>query len=758
MKFSKLLLPAVLFSCYAQAEQFVVDDVRVEGLQRLTAGSFFNYLPVKRGDLLDDADFSQVVRKLYETEFFEDIKLLRDGNSLIVEVVERPVIGEVQVEGNSHIKTKDLLKGLVALGLGEGDTYDIAKLNRAERELMNLYYSRSKFDVIVSGKAVPLGDGRVKMAFDIQEGISARIKQINIVGNQAFSQQNLLGEIELTPTKWHSTLTRGDRYSGEKLNADVDAIEAYYLNRGFLDFRIDSTQVSLTDDKKDVYITINLTEGLPYRIAGSSFSSTEILGADALNELLRYGVGDYYSRDNVRRSQIAVKNALGDKGYAFANVQIVPLINRDLQEVELKYLIKPGRRTYVRRVEFKGNYKTNDEVLRREMRQMEAAVYNHTKLERSAQRLRRLGYITSVKRMERRVPSRPDQVDVVYELVETPNRSIKAGVGYGSSTGVLYNASYNTANFLGTGNYFSFDFSKSSSQQNYSIDFTDPYFTVDGVSRSFSLYYNKRDEDAGDVGDWASDNWGAFLRFGFPIDEYESFRVGGGFRNTEITTGSTVTKEIPVWLGEHGNDFNEIVLDFNWMHDTRDSTIFATEGSITRVNAEVVTPGSSETYFKAGVRNRTYFQLHDKLIASVRGDLSYGDGYGSSDDLPFFRHYYAGGLSTVRGFQNNSLGPRWDDGKGDIKGGNLRVTGGAELIMPWHLGQDAETVRIGAFADFGNVYDSGHFDSKDLRYSAGLFLLWRSPVGPLNISYGVPLNEKKDDSIERFQFTLGVPF
>ncbi|PID65145.1 MAG: outer membrane protein assembly factor BamA [Gammaproteobacteria bacterium] len=523
-----------------------------------------------------------------------------------------------------------------------------------------------------------------------------------------------------------------------------------------MDFRIHSTQVSLTDDKKHVYITINIDEGLPYRISESQFSALKVLTKEQLQDLIAYGVGDYYSRSKVRRTQNAIKEALGDLGYAFANVQVLPRVDKKRQEVALQYVINPNRRTYVRRIEFTGNYKTNDEVLRREMRQMEAAPYNHSKLERSSQRLQRLGYITSVKRSERPVDGRPDQVDVVYEIVETPNRSITAGVGYGSESGVLFNVGYETANFLGTGNRFSFDFSNSDTSRNYSLEFTDPYFTVDGISRSFSLYYSERNESAADIGDWTSDNWGAFLRFGFPINEYESFRIGGGYRGIEIKTGTSVAPEIPEWLAENGSKFNEFVLDFNWTHDTRDKTIFANSGAITRFSAEVVTPGSDETYYKVGLRNRTYFKLHEKLLTSVRADVSYGDGYSKSDNLPFYRHYYAGGLRTVRGFKTNSLGPRWSND--DVKGGDLRVTGGAELIFPWHLGQEAETVRLGAFVDFGNVFaGTDDFDVADFRYSTGLYVLWRSPIGPLNLSYATPLNEKPGDELERFQFTIGVP-
>lgn len=756
MKLSKWLILAVFFSSVAHAKRFVINDVRVEGLQRITAGSFFNYLPVKRGDSVDEADFSGIIRQLYQTQFFDNINLSRDGNTLVVSVQERPVIGEIRISGNKDLKKSDLLKGLADNGLGEGDTFDTVKLNRVEQDLLNLYYSRSKFDVILNASSVPLGDNRVAVVLDIQEGISARIKQINIVGNKAFSEAELLKQLKSTTSRWHSVLTKNDQYSGEKLKADVDTLESFYLDRGFINFRVNSSQVSLTDDKKHVYITINIDEGLPYRISGSTFAGQQILNKEQLQGLLKYGVGDYYSRQKVRQSQTAIKESLGDLGYAFADVQVLPRVNKKVREIALQYVLNPNRKTYVRRVEFTGNYKTNDEVLRREMRQMEAAPYNYTKLERSTQRLQRLGYISSVKRSQRPVAGKPDQVDVVYDVVETPNRSVTAGIGYGSSSGVLFNAGYETANFLGTGNRFIFDFSTSDTSRSYAIEFTDPYFTVDGVSRSFSLYFRKDNEKKANIGDWTSDNWGAFLRFGFPVNEYESFRIGGGYRGIKIKTGNTVSPEIPTWLAKHGSKFNEFVLDFNWTHDTRDKTVFSNSGAITRFSAEVTVPGSDETYYKVGLRNRTYFKLHEKLLTAVRGDVSYGDGYGKSDDLPFFRHYYAGGLRTVRGFKTNSLGPRWSNN--DINGGDLRVSGGAELILPWYLGQNNESVRLGAFVDFGNVFKSASdFDVGDFRYSAGLYVLWRSPVGPLNLSYGVPLNEKKGDELERFQFTIGVP-
>ncbi len=759
MKKANLLI-ALLFTFNAvQADTFQVSDIRVSGLQRITAGSFFNYMPVKRGSTITNADYPNIIRKLHKTGFFKDVKLSRDGNILVIEVEESPVVSKLNITGNAEIKDKDLLRGLVSLGLGEGDTFTEMKLSRVKKELLNLYHSRSKFDVIIDANARALGNGKVEIDINIKEGISARIKQINIVGNKAFSEKLLLDKLRLTESKWHSILTKHDRYSGEKLKADIDALEAFYYNRGYLDFRINSTQVSLTDDKKDVYITISINEGLPYRIDKNIYTGSKLLTDKQLNNLMQYGVGDYYSRAKVRESQLNIKNALGEKGYAFADVRILPKVNKKQHYVVLTYDLQPKQRTYVRRVEFTGNYKTNDEVLRREMRQLEAAPYNHSKLTRSDQRISRLAYIKNVERHTVPVPGHPDQVDIVYKVQEVPNRSITGGIGYGSSSGAMVNAGYESGNFLGTGNRFKFDFSTSKQEKNYNMTFTDPYFTADGISRTVQLYYNATNKSKTDIGDWTSDNMGAFLRFGFPIDEYESYALGLGYRGTKIKTGNSAPQELLGWTDKHGKTFHEYMLDFNWTHDTRDSYVFANKGSITRLNAEIAMPGSTETYYKINARNRSYFPLSDNLLLSVRGDVSYGDGFGKTKDVPFFRHYYAGGLTTVRGFASNSLGPHWDNGKGGVKGGDLRVTGGAELILPWTFGQDTESVRLGLFSDFGNVYNSAKdFDTSDFRYSAGAYVLWRSPIGPLNLSYGVPLNDKKGDDIERFQFTIGAPF
>jgi len=740
-----------------QASAFVVADVHVEGLQRISPDSFFNYLPVKRGEKITDEDFPDIIRQLYKTGFFKVIDISRDGDILVINVIERPIIGAINIQGSKDIKVADLLKGLATAGLAEGAAFDSARLHEVDKALLELYYTRSKYDVIVDVKTRPLARNRIALDINVKEGISARIKQINIVGNRAFSERALLDLMKLKTQHFFAIFTKSDQYSGEKLSADINRLRSYYLNRGFLDFKIDATHVSLTPDKKYVYITINITEGLPYRVSGVTFSPVKELSQASLHDLLTYGIGSYYSQQKIQISQQNIKARLGDFGYALAQVQIFPNIDKRRQEVSLQYDIHPGKVTYVRRITYRGNHKTNDKILRREMRQIEAAVYNQSKVSRSTQRLRRLENITAAKQKVVPVAGHPDQVDIVYDVAERNNRTFVGSVGYGSSSRLVLSGTYQTRDFLGTGTHFTINVDSSHADRNYALSFTEPYYTVDGVSRTLKFFYNTKDESKHDIGDWQTDNYGAFVYHGFPANEDESFKIGVGYRNTRVKTGQGVASEIGAIIAKNGDTYKELVGDFSWTHDTRDNTFFATSGSITRLSTAIVLPGSTSTYYTLGMRNRSYVGIGDKLIASIRGDVSYGGGYGSTDELPFFRNYYAGGLTTVRGFKTNTLGPRWSNG--DIKGGNLRVTGGAELILPVTLGKDRDTVRLGLFADFGNVYDGiNDFDVADFRYSAGLYLLWNTPVGPLNLSYGVPLNNKKGDESQRFQFSIGVPF
>lgn len=757
MLFKKALLSTLSLFIVFYSHAFVIDDVRVLGLQRITAGTFFNYLPVTKGDNIDESDYPHIIRELYKTEFFDDVVIEREGNTLIVKVDERPIIGEINIDGNKDLTTSNITEGLAGIGVSQGNSFDELRVNVIQQELLNLYYARSKYDVIINIVDVPLGDNRVAVNINIQEGISARIKQINIVGNKAFSESRLLREMESSTPSLFSIITKSDQYSGERLRADIESLEAFYLNRGFLDFRVESSQVSLTSDKESVYITINISEGEPYRVDTYTFTGSDLISAEELEEKVTFSVGDYYSRKEVKTTQESLQAAYADLGYAFTDIQVLPTINEEQHVVGITFVASPGKKTYVRRILFQGNYKTNDEVLRREMRQMEAAVYNRSKVVRSEERVRRLGHITNVVKREVPVEGSPEQVDVIYEVTEEPTRNITASIGYGSTSGVILSAGYETANFLGTGNIFNIDFSTSDTEKSYSVKFTDPYWTVDGISRTFRLYYQEEDEDESNISDWTRDTWGGALSFGFPINEYESFFTGVEYRGVHINEGDEVPYEISDYLDEHGDTFDELVLDFNWTHDTRDKTIFATKGSITRLGTEIVTPGSDEKYYKLSARNRTYFQYNEGLVFALRGDISYGDGYGGTDGLPFYANYYAGGLSTVRGYKTNTLGPTYTNG--DRTGGALRTTFGAEVILPWNLGVDEDNIRVAGFIDGGNVFaDSGDFDAGDLRYSAGMYILWRSPIGPLNLSYAFPLNDEDEDDLEQFQFTFGIPF
>lgn len=763
-----LILFSLCFVRVAFADAFVISDIRVVGLQRLTAGSVFNYVPYRVGDSVSEADYARIIRALYETSFFETVDLRRDGDVLVIDVIERPVIGELNIEGNRDLGTDTLQDGLRGMGLILGNPYDPARARDIERELYELYYSRGKYDVIITMNVAEVGAGRVGVDIVIQEGITARIKSINIVGNRAFSESYLLDKMKQTTTKWHSYLTQGDRYSGLKLQADSENLEAFYADRGFLDFKITSTQVMLTPDKEDVFITVNLSEGLPYRL-----EKYQVIGNDEVTQVekdaaVTIAPEAWYSRKKVYASRDALKRAYEAKGYAFAKVMLLPKVNRQAHTVDLTFRVDTGKRVYVRRIEIDGNFYTHDEVIRRELRQMEAAVYAGDKVSRSTERVQRLPSIERVEIKKVPVKGTNDQVDLVYKVKESGERYLEGGITYSPNTGsVGLSGSYNSLNFLGTGNEFSFSASTSAETKRFDMSFTNPYYTIDGISAGFRLFYERNDQGAAKISDWIMNRYGAFVNFGFPVNEDEKFDIGFGYRNIDIRTGKNIAEEIPKALDEYdgkktkdGKQFDEFVATFNWTHDTLDRPFFSNKGAITRISAEATLPGSDLTYFKLGVRNRTFFSLTDDFVLSIRGDISYGDGYGETKELPFYTRYYAGGLTTVRAYQTNSLGPRYKNS--DVSGGNFRITGGAELIFPWRLTGEEDSARVGAFADFGNVFiDNSEFDLNrdDFRYSAGFFLLWKTPFGPrMNLSYGWPLNKQKGDKQESLQLSFGLGF
>ena len=749
----------LFFSLSAHAESFRVADIRIEGLQRISAGTVFTYLPVAAGQQFDMANSAQAIDALYKSNLFSQVRLARDGNVLVVQVEEFPVIAEVNLKGNRDLKSEDLQKALSAAGISEGQAYNPQMLQQLVQELTEQYQARSKYAVKIEPKVRQLPRGRVAIDLDISEGRSSRIKQIDIVGNKIYSDKQLVSLFDTSTPRWNSWLTKSDQYDRDKLQADIDRLESFYRDRGFMDFAVTSTQVSLSPDRKWIYLTVNMDEGKVYRVKGYQLQGDLIVPRTELESLITFKPGDRYNRSEVRKSTDALRTRLADEGYAQAQVHVVPNADTLSGEVSFDILVTPGIKTYVRQIGFTGNTKTYDRVLRRELRQQEASLYSGSDVARSEERLRRLPQVETLEQAIHPVPGTPDQVDLEYKITERSTSSIQGGVGYGQSSGALFNLEYNDNNFLGTGNSLGINFGKSSSEQRYGFDFTDPYFTADGVSINYAFDYSKTNYRKERLSDWAADTLDATITFGYPLTEYQSVYFGGGFRTLKINTGDNVASEITDYLNKKGRRYKEGVVTLAWNKDTQDNTYLPTKGSLNKISGEITLPGSDDTYYKIGYRNRTYFPLNDdkSLILGLRGDIAYGGGYGKTDDLPFYRHYYAGGLTTVRGFEHSSLGPRYSNG--DTSGGDFRTVGGVELMTPWKINEKSNNVRVGTFIDFGNVYSKPKdFDLGEFRYSGGLFVQWMSPLGPLNLSYAVPIKKKDGDEKEAFQFSFGMGF
>lgn len=757
----KKKLNTLLFICmmgigsWARAD-FVIQDIEVNGLQRISAGTVFNYLPVTIGSRISQADYPRIIRALFQTGFFTDVSLEQKGNVLVIAVTERPAVAEINISGNSDISTENLKKALADIGLAEGRVFDRSLLEKVEQELLRQYYSRGKYAVKVKAEAKPLERNRVAISIDISEGVAARIRQINIVGNNAFKDKELLRQFHLSTTGMLSFLTKDDQYSKQQLSADIEALRSFYLDRGYLKFNIESTQVSITPDKKDIYITINISEGDRYTVQDVHLAGELIVPEQELRKLITIKEGDTFSRATLNEISRSISDRLGDDGYAFANVNTVPDINEADKRVTLTFVVDPGKRVYVRRINFKGNIKTHDEVLRREMRQAEGAWFSTKDVNRSKTRLERLEFLESVDVETPAVPGTTDQVDVNYSVVERASGNLLFGVGYGQDSGILINASLNQNNFLGTGNQFSILFNNSDVNTIYSITYNNPYYTLSGISRGFRLYYEETDPSAANAADYTSDMRGALVNFGFPLNEFDTFRVGFGYEGVKIRTNTDTPVEILSDLQANGDEFNNIKMELGWARDRRNRTVFADRGTLNRISGEFALPGGDEEYYKLAYRHTSYFPITNSLTFSLIGDVAYGDGYGDTSSLPFYENYYAGGLRTVRGYKTNTLGPKYSDG--EPAGGSLKTVGSAELIFPAPFTQDSKNVRLAAFFDTGNVFTSADdFDIGELRYSAGITALWLSPLGPLAVSVGAPLNAKSGDKKENFQFSFGVP-
>jgi outer membrane protein insertion porin family len=737
---------------------FVIEDIQVRGLRRISPGAVFIAMPVRVGDVLDEARSGEIVRALFQTGFFSDVRLDREGSVLVVAVEERPSIGEINLSGNKDIKTEDLLKALRSIDLAPGRIFVPSALDQVQQELQRQYYAQGKYGVEINTEIKDLPRNRVAINIALVEGDVARIRSINIIGNEIFDDDTLRAGFKLSTPNLLSFITGNDKYSRQKLAGDLETLQSFYFDRGYLDFRIESTQVSITPDKSEMYITVNVTEGQRYTVEEVKLSGNLVIAPEEMVQLVALRPGETFSRRRVTQTSEAVSARLGDEGYAFANVNAVPEVDAKNGRVKVVFFVDPGKRAYVRRITFAGNDKTLDPVLRREMRQMEAASFSAAAVERSRVRLERLGFFEEVSVETPAVPGSPDLVDVAFTVKERPSGTISAGAGFGQDSGFLLNAAITQENFLGTGDAVSVNFSQSDYSRIYSVSHTDPYATVDGIARTVSAYMRSTDASDANLTDFDTRSYGANIGFNVPISEFNSFGAGIGYDSTKIDTGFFTAQEILDFLDDNGGKFDSVRTNFSIANDTRNKRIFPDRGGLQRLAAEVALPLGDLQFYKLTYTWQRLFPFTETTTLQLGSNLGYGDSYGDTTELPFFENFFAGGFRSVRGYENNSLGPRASDD--DPFGGNKLITGRAELFFPVpFLEQQSGNFRMSAFFDAGNVFGPGEaVKVGDLRASTGVAAVWISPFGAITVSFAQPFNDGPDDEIERFQFNLGANF
>ncbi|HID83316.1 MAG TPA: outer membrane protein assembly factor BamA [Chromatiales bacterium] len=747
-----LLIPAVLF-----ANSIIIKDIEVRGLERISAGTVFTYLPIDVGDEFDLERAPEILRGLYKSGFFENIDLGVEKDVLIIKVEERPAIADINFEGNKAIETDQLNEALKSSGISRGRVFDRSVLERLEQELRQQYFARGKYNVKIETKIEEKENNRVAIDIEISEGVVAKIKNVNIVGNTAFDEDDLMDDFVSGKPAWWAFFSSRDEYAKPKLSADLETLRAYYLDKGYLNFNIESTQVTITPDKKDIYITINLDEGDQYTIEAINLRGDLIFPEEEMRPLITASPGEIFSRAKLTDSITALKDKVGEKGYAFADIDVIPEINKSEKKVTLNFVVKPGNRAYVRRIAFHGNTKTRDEVFRREMRQLEGGWYSTPKVKRSKIRIQRLPFVESVDIKTRPVPGMADQVDLDISLTERLAGSFTATAGFSQDQGFLFSLSVNEDNFFGTGKRVGLNFNNSQVNTVYSITYTNPYYTVDGISRGFNAFFRQTDAGENNISDYLADRYGVSVNYGIPLTEFDRFRLNLGFENTTIKTTDNTPQEILDFLDENGNEYDEYLINASYTHDTRNRTVFAESGNLQTLSLKAAIPGSELEFWKINYRNTLLLPLTKKLTLSMRGDVAWGDSYGDTSDLPFFEKYFAGGIRSVRGYENNSLGPL--SSRGDAFGGNFRALASTELFFPAPFASDNRSIRLGVFADAGNVFPSvDDFEVSDLRFSAGMSMIWLSPVGPLTFSIAEALNAEEGDEIQQFQFNIGASF
>lgn len=751
------LFGILLYLPVGMAEGFRVQGIEVRGLQRIDQETVAAYLPLQLGDMLSDKKTPELLRALYATGFFSDIRFERAGDVLQVSVVERPTIAEIRLQGNDSLDEKTLRAALAASGLAEGKPFHQPLLVRIERELEEQFFNQGKYAVQIRTQVTESERNRVAITLDMTEGDMTRIRGINIVGNKAFAEQTLLDEMQLAADDWLAVFTKSDQYSRQKLDADLEALRAFYMDQGYLQFAVRSTQVNITPDKTGIFITINIDEGAVYMLHDMQLAGTYIGDIAPYFEAIQLRRGEPFSRRLVVESTERLSRLLSDQGYALARVNAIPEVDEEQHLVVLTFNLEPGQRVSVRRVNIEGNSRTRDEVIRREFRQMESTWFSGEKLRLSRERVQRTGYFESIDITTPLVPGVPDQVDVNVRLNEKPSGALIAGMGFSQSEGIVLNASIAQDNFFGTGKKVSLALKTSKANQHYEVSYNNPYYTVDGVSRGFQLSYRSTDFDELDTADYKTNNGVAGVSFGVPLSEFNRLNVALRAHHIDLKMGSTPPYEVQRWVAAEGRRYLNFETDLSWRHDSRDSAWFPTRGALQRLGLEASIPGSKLQYYKLSYKYRHYWPLPKDWVFSVNGEAGYGRAYGDTSQLPIFEHFYAGGPRSVRGFQSFSIGPR--DSENDPAGGNVRLVGNAELYLPPIF---SPMMRVLAFVDAGNVYNTQYSDVqlKTLRYSAGVGMFWLSPIGALTLSLAKPINptERDEEREEVFQFSIGTTF
>ncbi len=759
---------------------FVVGDIRLQGIQRVSAGTVFNILPVSVGETMDMLRTRQVTRSLFASGYFDDIRIARDDDVLIINLVERPAIESIEIEGNKAIKTDSLLEGLSEQGLSEGEIFRQATLERVSLELERQYVAQGRYGASLETIIEELPRNRVSIKIEIEEGKSSGIRHINLVGAEAFDRDMLLGQIELQHPSLLSFYKNDDKYSREKLSGDLETLESYYKDRGYAEFRIQSTQVSVTPDKRQVYITIGIDEGSVYEVNDVNLvGDLGDVGAEPIEALIIVKPGQIFSQALITASEERITGTLGNSGFTFATASGVPKLNED-GTVDIEFFVTSGKRAYVRRISFSGNSMTQDEVMRREMRQLEGGWASTSQIDLSKIRLERLGYFKGVDVETPQVAGKDDQIDVNFSLEEQPSGSISATLGYSQGYGLIVGANYNQSNMMGSGNSLGVGLSVSKYQKQISFNYFDPYYTLDNISRGFNVFLRTVDYKQANLARFETDSGGLGVNFGFPIDETQRINFGLQAEYTELSTGYYSAQEIAEFIDDNGRDSLNFKLNLSWQKSTLNRGIFADRGTSSQVSFEAAIPGSGLEFYKVRYAGETYFPISNSWTLRLRTELGYGDAYGDTTALPFYEHFFAGGFGSIRGFENSTLGPRttppldlegnpicWRDPCGDPFGGNLQVEASAELIFPLPFVEDNRQFRPSLFLDVGNVFNTRcprisvncfGFDTEEIRYSTGFSVTWLTGMGPMSFALVKAFNTKDYDEEEAFQFELGKTF